>query len=60
MDRLIGVFLVALSVGCFGKNAIFTSIGYDAGAKFCTFLFIRFGYVEVVTHFLEVTLNLID
>ena len=42
MDRLIGVFLVALSAACFGTNAIFARIGYDAGANPCTFLFIRF------------------
>ncbi len=42
MDRLIGVFLVALSAACFGTNAIFARIGYDAGANPATFLFIRF------------------
>ena len=42
MDRLIGVFLVALSAACFGTNAIFARIGYDAGANPVTFLFIRF------------------
>lgn len=42
MDRLIGVFLVALSATCFGTNAIFARIGYDAGANPATFLFIRF------------------
>ena len=42
MDRLIGVFLVALSAVCFGTNAIFARIGYDAGANPATFLFIRF------------------
>jgi len=42
MDRLIGVFLVALSAACFGTNAIFASICYDAGANPVTFLFIRF------------------
>jgi hypothetical protein len=33
MDRLIGVFLVELSAACFGTNAIFARIGYDAGAN---------------------------
>lgn len=42
MDRLIGVFLVALSAACFGTNAIFARICYDAGANPATFLFIRF------------------
>ena len=42
MDRLIGVFLVALSAACFGTNAIFVRIVYDAGANPATFLFIRF------------------
>ena len=42
MDRLIGVFLVALSAACFGTNAIFARIAYDAGANPATFLFIRF------------------
>jgi drug/metabolite transporter (DMT)-like permease len=42
MDRLIGVFLVALSAACFGTNAIFARIGYDAGANPATFLFCRF------------------
>jgi drug/metabolite transporter (DMT)-like permease len=42
MDRLIGVFLVALSAACFGTNAIFARIGYDAGVNPATFLFIRF------------------
>jgi drug/metabolite transporter (DMT)-like permease len=42
MERLIGVFLVALSAACFGTNAIFARICYDAGANPATFLFIRF------------------
>ena len=42
MDRLIGVFLIALSAACFGTNAIFARICYDAGANPATFLFIRF------------------
>jgi drug/metabolite transporter (DMT)-like permease len=42
MDRLIGVFLVALSAAYFGTNAIFGRISYDAGANPGTFLFIRF------------------
>lgn len=42
MDRLIGVFLVALSAACFGTNAIFARISYDSGANPATFLFIRF------------------
>ena len=42
MERLIGVLLVALSAACFGTNAIFARIGYDAGANPATFLFIRF------------------
>lgn len=42
MDRLIGVFLVALSAACFGTNAIFARIGYAAGTNPATFLFVRF------------------
>ena len=42
MDRLIGVFLVALSAACFGTNAIFARISYDAGANPVTFLFFRY------------------
>jgi drug/metabolite transporter (DMT)-like permease len=42
MDRLIGVFLVALSAACFGTNAIFARMSYDAGANPVTFVFIRF------------------
>ena len=42
MERLIGVFLVALSAACFGTNAIFARTCYDAGANPITFLFIRF------------------
>jgi len=48
MDRLIGVFLVALSAACFGTNAIFARIGYDAGANVSTFLFIRFAIASLV------------
>jgi len=47
-DRLVGVFLVALSAACFGTNAIFAHIGYDAGANPCTFLFIRFLVASLV------------
>ena len=42
MDRLIGVLLVALSAACFGTNAIFAHLAYDAGTNSVTFLFIRF------------------
>ena len=42
MHRLVGVFLVTLSAACFGTNAIFARICYDAGANPATFLFIRF------------------
>ena len=48
MDRLIGVFLVTLSAACFGTNAIFARIGYDAGANVSTFLFIRFAIASLV------------
>jgi drug/metabolite transporter (DMT)-like permease len=48
MDRLIGVFLVALSAACFGTNAIFARIGYDAGANPSTFLFLRFVIASLV------------
>jgi drug/metabolite transporter (DMT)-like permease len=66
MDRLIGVLLVALSAACFGTNAIFARIGYDAGANPCTFLFIRFVIAALVMfiimaarglHFPEVRLS---
>jgi drug/metabolite transporter (DMT)-like permease len=40
MDRLIGVLLIALSAVCFGTNAIFARMSYDAGANPGTFLFI--------------------
>ena len=42
MDRLIGVLLVSLSAACFGTNAIFAHLAYDAGTNAVTFLFIRF------------------
>ena len=42
MDRLVGVLLVALAAACFGTNAIFAHIAYDAGTNSGTFLFIRF------------------
>jgi len=42
MDRLIGAILVALSASCFGANAIFARMSYDAGANPGTYLFIRF------------------
>jgi len=42
MDRLIGVLLVALSAACFGTNAIFAHLAYNAGTNSVTFLFIRF------------------
>jgi drug/metabolite transporter (DMT)-like permease len=42
MDRLIGVLLVSLSAACFGTNAIFAHLAYDAGTNSVTFLFIRF------------------
>jgi drug/metabolite transporter (DMT)-like permease len=42
MDRLIGVLLVALSAACFGTNAIFARMAYDAGTNPETFLCIRF------------------
>jgi drug/metabolite transporter (DMT)-like permease len=42
MDRLIGVFLVALYAVLVATNPIFASISYDAGANPVTFLFIRF------------------
>jgi drug/metabolite transporter (DMT)-like permease len=42
MDRLIGVFLVALYAILIATNPIFARISYDAGANPVTFLFIRF------------------
>ena len=48
MDRLIGVLLVALFAGCFGTNAIFARMAYDAGANASTFLFIRFAIASLV------------
>jgi drug/metabolite transporter (DMT)-like permease len=41
MDRLIGVFLVALFAALVATNAIFARICYDAGANPVTFLFMR-------------------
>lgn len=48
MDRLIGVFLVALSASCFGVNPIFARIAFDAGANPGTFLFVRYAIASVV------------
>jgi drug/metabolite transporter (DMT)-like permease len=48
MVRLVGVFLVAISAVCFGTNAIFARIAYDAGANPITFLSIRFSIASVI------------
>ena len=42
MNRLIGVFLVALYASLVATNPVFARISYDAGANPVTFLFIRF------------------
>jgi len=31
MDRLVGVFLIAVSASCFGAMAIFARLAYEAG-----------------------------
>lgn len=48
MDRLIGVFLVALSAACFGVNPIFARIAFGAGSDPATFLFIRYALASAV------------
>ncbi len=48
LDRLIGVFLVALSAACFGVNPIFARVAFAAGANPGTFLFIRFAIASAV------------
>jgi drug/metabolite transporter (DMT)-like permease len=42
MDRLYGVFLIALSAISFGTMAIFARIAYEAGSDPITVLFLRF------------------
>jgi drug/metabolite transporter (DMT)-like permease len=42
MDRLIGVFLIAVSASCFGAMAIFARLAYEAGTDPITVLFLRF------------------
>jgi drug/metabolite transporter (DMT)-like permease len=41
MDRLVGVFLIALSASGFGAAAIFARIAYEAGTDPITLLFLR-------------------
>ncbi len=48
MDRLIGVFLVALSAVCFGVNPIFARMAFDSGANPETFLFVRFAIASAI------------
>ena len=48
MDRLIGIFLIAVSAVSFGANPIFARIAYDAGANPSTFLFFRFAIASAV------------
>jgi len=48
MVQLVGVFMVAISAACFGTNAIFARIAYDAGANPITFLFIRFSIASII------------
>lgn len=55
MDRLIGVFLVALSAAFFGANTIFARICYAAGANPETFLFIRFLIASPIMFLIMVT-----
>ena len=42
MDRLVGVFLIAVSASCFGAMAIFARLAYEAGTDPITVLFLRF------------------
>jgi len=42
MDRLYGVFLIALSAVSFGAMAIFARFAYEAGSDPITVLFLRF------------------
>lgn len=42
MDRLFGVFLIAVSASCFGAMAIFARLAYEAGTDPITVLFLRF------------------
>jgi drug/metabolite transporter (DMT)-like permease len=48
LDRLIGVFLVALSAACFGVNPIFARMAFGTGANPGTFLFIRYAIASVL------------
>jgi drug/metabolite transporter (DMT)-like permease len=48
LDRLFGVFLVALSAACFGVNPVFARIAFGAGANPATFLFIRYAIASAV------------
>ncbi|NQT68295.1 MAG: DMT family transporter [Desulfobacteraceae bacterium] len=41
-DRLIGVFLIAVSASSFGTMAIFARLAYEAGSNPVTVLFLRF------------------
>ncbi len=48
MDRLTGIFLVAVAAASFATSPIFARIAYDAGATPNTFLFIRFAIAAAV------------
>ncbi len=47
LDRLYGVFLIALSAISFGAMAIFARIAYDAGSDPITVLFLRFSIAGI-------------
>lgn len=47
LDRLYGVFLIALSAVSFGAMAIFARIAYDAGSDPITVLFLRFSIAGI-------------
>jgi drug/metabolite transporter (DMT)-like permease len=47
MDRLVGIFLIAVSAASFGAMAIFARLAYEAGANPITVLFLRFTLAAV-------------
>jgi len=47
-DRLMGVFLIAVSAAAFGTMAIFARLAYEAGANPITVLFLRFSLAAIV------------
>jgi len=48
MDRLFGIFLIAVSAMSFGTMAIFARLAYEAGTNPITVLFLRFTIAAIV------------